>query len=208
MAHNPSIQRRLHTELIEFEVVHGRKPTLEDLINSSLPYLDAVMQEVMKTKAVPTDISRIAVKDDIIPLQVPLKGTNVYEVKVQAGTLIDIPVRDGINCNPLIWGEDADVFNPDQWIKPGMLPKSVDWVRAQGRVLTFGDGSKVCLGHTFALTEFKIVVSTIVRNFSFAEAEGVILDFYHVGGNTIKQMIRGQEREGAQLPLKVTIFSE
>ncbi len=81
-----------------------------------------------------------ATKDDVILLQVPLKGTNIYEIKVQAGTLIDILVWDGINCNPLIWSEDADVFNPDRWINPDMLPKSVDWIRAQGHVLTFGDG--------------------------------------------------------------------
>ncbi|KAK0185513.1 cytochrome P450 [Armillaria mellea] len=208
MACNPSIQRRLRTELIDFEVATGRKPAHEDLINSSLPYLDAVTRETMRTKAVLTEISRVAARDEIVPLQVPLKGTNIYEVKVPAGTLIDIPIRDGINCNSLIWGEDADVFNPDRWINPDMLPKSVDWIRAQGHVLTFGDGPKVCLGRSFALVEFKTVVSTIVRNFTFAEAEGIALDFYHVGGNTIKPMVRGREKEGAQLPLKVGIVSE
>ncbi|PBK62201.1 cytochrome P450 [Armillaria solidipes] len=191
MARNPSIQRRLRTELIDFEVTNGHKPAHEDLINSSLPYLDAVTWETMRTKAVLTEISCVAAKDDIIPLQVPLKGTNIYEIKVQAGTLIDIPVWDGINCNTLIWGEDADVFNPDRWINPDMLPKP-----------------KVCLGRPFALVEFKTVVSTIVRNFTFAEAEGIVLDFYHIGGNTIKPMVRGREKEGAQLPLKVGIVSE
>ncbi|KAG7442327.1 cytochrome P450 [Guyanagaster necrorhizus] len=176
MARNPRIQTRLRTELIEFEVAHGRKPTYEDLANSSLPYLEAVTQETMRTKAVLTELSRPAAKDTVIPLQIPLKGINVYEVEVQARTLIDIP--------------------------------AVDWIRAQGHVLTFGDGPKVCLGRSFALVEFKTVVSTIVRNFTFAEVEGLDLDFYHVGGNTIKPMVRGREQDGAQLPLRVSVVSD
>ena len=48
----------------------------------------------------------------------------------------------------------------------------------------------------------KIVVTTVINHFSFEDA-GIPLDFYHLGGNTVKPLIRGREAEGVQLPVKV-----
>ena len=57
-------------------------------------------------------------------------------VRVLPGQIISIPVRDGINCDPLIWGDDADVFRPDRWFEPGTAEKGP----GLGGILTFGDG--------------------------------------------------------------------
>ncbi|KAL0577419.1 hypothetical protein V5O48_004585, partial [Marasmius crinis-equi] len=210
LAKHPHIQHHLRTELSSFEVAHGRQPTYEDFTNTSaLPYLDALTRETLRTKAVLTTISRVAVRDDVIPLEFPIKdelsGRVRHEVEVKAGSLIDIPVRDGINVNKAIWGPGAEEFSPERWMNPGQLPESVSLIRAQGHILTFGDGSKVCLGRSFAIGEFKIVVSHLVRNLAFELDESVELDFYHVGGNTIKPMVRGREGEGAQMPLIVSL---
>jgi NADPH-dependent 7-cyano-7-deazaguanine reductase QueF len=48
----------------------------------------------------------------------------------------------------------------------------------------------------------KIVVTTIISHFSL-EDTGIPLDFYHLGGNTVKPLIRGREAEGVQLPIGV-----
>ncbi|PFH47745.1 hypothetical protein AMATHDRAFT_66969 [Amanita thiersii Skay4041] len=203
LANHSDIQTKLRQELAEFKATTGRDPGVEDISNASiLPYLDAVTRETFRTKAVLREISRAAAEDDIIPLEFPLAGTNRREVHVKAGQLINIPVRDGINVDEKIWGSNANIFYPERWIEKEGLPPAVNMVRAQGHVLTFGDGPKVCLGRSFAITEFKVIVSVLVSHFTFARDDSVF-DFYHVGGNTIKPFVRGRESEGVQMLLQV-----
>jgi len=203
LSRQPAVQNKLREELFSFQATHGHEPTYDDLMSKTdLPYLDAVTQEIIRTKAVLTEISRAVVEDDIIPLHFPIAGTEIKEIRVKAGQSVNIPVRDGVNVDEEIWGPDAATFRPERWIDPDGLPEAVDLIRAQGHMLTFGDGPKVCMGRLFALAEFKIIVSVIVRHFAFEETDAV-LDFYHLGGNTVKPVIRGREKEGAQLPLRV-----
>jgi len=138
----------------------------------------------------------------VIPLEFPIHGSNKKELYVKAGQVIQIPIRDGINADEAIWGPDVARFRPERWTLQDGLPESVSLINAQGHVLTFGDGPKHCLGRTFAMAELKVVVSVLVTSFSFEDG-GLPLDFYHLGGNTIKPLIRGREKEGVHLPLKV-----
>ncbi|KAF8970724.1 cytochrome P450 [Flammula alnicola] len=193
------IQDKLRQEINSFQVQHGHFPRFEHLMTPTVfPYLDAVIRECLRTKAV----LREAVEDDIIPLQFPVMGTNQKEIHVKAGQVIQIPIRDGVNADEAIWGSDVADFRPERWIDDSGLPPSVEFIRAQGHVLTFGDGPKACLGRTLAIAEIKIVISVLISHFQL-EDEGLLLDFYHLGGNTIKPLIRGREAEGVKLPVRV-----
>ncbi|TFK53023.1 cytochrome P450 [Heliocybe sulcata] len=195
------VQQKLRLELLEFEQASGHAASFDDLMNpATLPYIDAVIREALRLKAVLMDIAR-AVADDIIPLQFPVAGTGATSVRVEAGQSVMIPVRDGINSDEGIWGSDAREFRPERWLDND-IPEAVASIQAQGHTLTFGHGPKVCLGRTFAIAEIKMVVAAVVRRFSVEDA-GVALDFYHLGGNTVKPKIRGREEEGVQLPLRV-----
>ncbi|KAA1477772.1 cytochrome P450 [Dentipellis sp. KUC8613] len=205
LARQPSIQDKLRAELAEFERTHGHAPDIDDLTRTGdggLPYLEAVTRETMRCKAVLMDISRCAVADDVIPLSTPIAGTSITELAIKAGTTVSIPVRDGVNVDPAIWGPDAHVFRPERWLEEGGLPESVRSIHALGNILTFGDGPKICLGRNFALAEFKVVASTLIPRFEL-KPDGSEIDFYHLGGNTVKPKVRGREAEGVQLPLLV-----
>jgi hypothetical protein len=52
----------------------------------------------------------------------------------------------------------------------------------------------------------KIFIATLVPAFKIEPAEGIDLDFYHLGGNTVKPKVRHQEGKGVQLPLKISIL--
>ncbi|TFY80391.1 hypothetical protein EWM64_g3618 [Hericium alpestre] len=208
LARQPAIQDKLRQELLDFQSKYGRSPNYEDLTKSTsntLPYLDAVTRETMRCKATLMDIARCALEDDVIPLSTPLANTNITQIKVKAGTNISIPIRDGVNVDPEIWGPDADVFRPERWFEDGGLPDSVKAVRALGNIMSFGDGPRICLGRTFAYAEFKIVAATLIPKFVLA-TEGSKIDFYHLGGNTVKPKVRGREAEGIQLPLCIRRF--
>ncbi|KAI0345465.1 cytochrome P450 [Trametopsis cervina] len=200
MAHQPLIQQKLRQELVDFESRHGPISSLTDLTvlgKDGLKYLDAVTMEIMRCKAVLMDISRMATVEDSIPLTTPIPGSNKNAIHVRPGQVISIPVRDGINHDPLIWGEDAEIFRPERWFEPGTAERGP----GLGGILTFGDGAKMCIGRAFALAEFKIVASVLIRHFSFHPADEI--DFYHLGGNTVKPKVRGREEEGVKLPLTI-----
>ncbi|KAI0319617.1 cytochrome P450 [Amylostereum chailletii] len=203
LSRQPIIQSRLRAELIEFEVTHGAPPSYIDLAASGkngLEYLEAITMETMRCKAVVMDISRQAVVEDVIPLNAPLPGSHEIGLRVHPGQIISIPVRDGVNVDPTVWGDDADEFKPERWLEKRTSNRGV----GPGSMLTFGDGGKVCIGRAFALAEFKIVTSVLVRHFSFHLAEGQQdVDFYHLGGNTVKPKVRGKERQGVMLPIRV-----
>lgn len=201
LAHNPDIQSKLRAELIAFEQKHGGPPTYNDIVGSGksgLEYLEAVTRETMRCKAVLMDIARQTVEDDIIPLSIPLPGSGQTSIEVPAGTTISIPIREGLNIEPSIWGDNARDFVPERWLQEGVGERGV----GIGGVLTFGDGAKVCIGRNFALAELKILVSNLLRRFEFSPPKDAIpVDFYHLGGNTVKPKLRGRESEGVQLPL-------
>ena len=61
----------------------------------------------------------------VLPVLYPLKTTDgnvLHEVSVPKSTEIIVSII-GTNHNKEIWGEDADEWKPDRWLKP--LPESV-----------------------------------------------------------------------------------
>lgn len=63
---------------------------------------------------------------------------------------------------------------------------------------------RLCWFDADVLQCHQIVISVLLRSFSFAPAPGLEdIDFYHLGGNTVKPKVRGKEKEGVQLPLCV-----
>ncbi|KAI0029798.1 cytochrome P450 [Vararia minispora EC-137] len=203
LAHKPHIQTKMRDELRAFEAHNGSPPGYGDLMISggnSLDYFNAVVMETLRTKAVLMDIAREAVANDVIPLNIPLPGSAAHSLPVRKGQIIYIPIRDGLNVDPDIWGDDAETFRPERWLDPGAHERGV----GPGGIVTFGDGAKTCLGRVFAIAEIKIVAAILVRTFSFHPSDDHFdIDFYHLRGNTVKPKVRGHENEGVQMPLRI-----
>ncbi|EJU00436.1 cytochrome P450 [Dacryopinax primogenitus] len=91
-----------------------------------------------------------------------------------AGTHIIIPV-EAINTSSKLWGPNAREFRPERWLEGGKdetkngLAESASSISGRGhqKVLTFGDGPRICLGKSFALVEMKCLLSKLVRQFVF-----------------------------------------
>lgn len=63
--------------------------------------------------------------------------------------------------NPAVWGEGAELFDPDRWDK---LPESA---KDPYTFTAFSNGPRVCIGKQFAVLEFKAILTELVRKFEF-----------------------------------------
>jgi cytochrome P450 len=128
----------------------------------ALPYLDGVVRETLRYHpAVSMTMERI----------VPAGGLTLPDGSV-------VPEGSMVGMNPYIvgrnksiFGEDADVFNPDRWLqRKGETDVQYDermklWNTAH---LTFGGGSRICLGRNLSLMEVWKVVPTLIATFDIA----------------------------------------
>ncbi|KAJ6489013.1 cytochrome P450 [Mycena sanguinolenta] len=166
LARNPAIQNKLRQELLQL----GGDPSWENLTNHG-SFLDAVMCEILRYHPPVSEIERIAAEDDIVPLSAPLQTANgevVESVFVREGTIVTLPISC-INRSEAFWGPTAKTFNPARWLDEtdGIDKQRAQEIQGYRHLLTFSDGARICLGKTFAVVEFKAVLSVLVRNYTF-----------------------------------------
>ncbi|KAG8707689.1 hypothetical protein FRC09_001668 [Ceratobasidium sp. 395] len=154
MAHimkNPEVYAKVRQEV---DSVLGREPIKFEHL-SKLTYINAVLRESLR---VTPSIGQFVVtpyKDEII-------GGGKYQIK--QGTPIILLAGD-IGKDPVVWGDDADTFNPDRMLdgKFEALPPKA-W-------LPFGSGARACIGRPFAWQEALIAVATIFQKFDLTPAD-------------------------------------
>ncbi|KAF7422931.1 hypothetical protein PC9H_011095 [Pleurotus ostreatus] len=203
----PHIQNKLRAEIWDAEATlraNGRTQfEVSDFEN--MPYMTAVVKEALRFHPALHHAYRQAGRDDVLPLSTPLQasdGTVVTELPVPKGLKIVASIT-GYNRNKLVFGEDADVFNPDRWLRPSDGKKQTV-VGVYANVLTFAAGVRSCIGWRFALYELHAFIIELISNFEFEltpEAEHIRRHPCLVVAPTIE----GREKEGAQLPLRVRI---
>lgn len=66
LTQSPRVQTKLREELL---AIPAEYPTMEQL--SSLPYLDAVVHEALRVHPPIPSLVRVAMEDDVIPLETP-----------------------------------------------------------------------------------------------------------------------------------------
>jgi len=197
LAQNPEVQAKLREEVTQFSTAD---PTWEQLFNS-LPYLDAVAQEVLRVHPPIPEATRMATKDDILPLSIPVRtrdGDLVNSLAIPKGTAITVSFR-AINRSEAFWGPDAKEFKPERWLKEDGINGAKD-IQGHRHILTFSDGPRTCIGRGFALTEFKAVLCTLVRYFKFEMQEGAAVEVAR--GLLPRPRVVGQE--GFGLPIRVS----
>ncbi|CAG8554126.1 3316_t:CDS:2 [Cetraspora pellucida] len=143
LAKNPDVQDSLRKEVLDVLTDRNHYPTLDEI--ERLKYLECVFKETL----------RIIPPDEIM---------NGYFIPKK--TPLWIPIY-AIHHDPLVWGEDAEYFNPSRWLNPEIKSKVTN-----NTFLPFGAGPKNCLGMKMAHLEFKSILAVLIRNFEFKLVEG------------------------------------
>ncbi|RIB27825.1 cytochrome P450, partial [Gigaspora rosea] len=148
LAKHPDIQDRLRKEILNVFTNSDHFPTFDEI--DQLKYLECVFKETLRIVPPVPALLRHNLKDEIMNGYVIPKNTPLM-----------IPVY-AIHHDPLIWGDDADNFNPSRWVDPEIKSKI-----SNIHFLTFGAGPKSCLGLKMAHLELKSILSVLIRNFEF-----------------------------------------
>ncbi|KAG2064142.1 cytochrome P450 [Suillus decipiens] len=169
-------------------------PSYDDFSNK-LPYLDAVVNEVLRLHAAAKEIERSAMEEDVIPLSEPLRtatGTFTESVCIPKGTVVVVPLA-ALNCS---------AFNPSRWLEGDENKHGARTLQGYRHIMTFGDGARMCLGRLFALTEFKAVLFVLVRNFVFEMTDGPGVPIVESFGTVPRPRVVGSAEAGS-VPLRV-----
>ncbi|KLO13823.1 cytochrome P450 [Schizopora paradoxa] len=200
LALHPDKQERLRAELAPFT---SKDPTYDQLTNS-LPYLDSILREVLRTHPPVPALARVAGVDEVVPLSAPItseSGQLLDSVPVPKGSIVVIPIR-AINRSTEIWGDNAKEFVPERWLEAenGLTPGAKQ-IQGYHHLLTFSDGPRICLGRGFAVSEFKSVLSVLIRNFSFEMVDGPKTGIENVMTILPRPRVKGQS--GYAMPMRV-----
>ncbi|CAE7190749.1 unnamed protein product [Rhizoctonia solani] len=173
LADRPRVQVRLREEIRKYFENNQNDTHYDGLLE--LPYLDAVVRETLRLHGPVSFLNRICEEDTILPLQ--------YPVETPSGKITNIPIKKGTrvfmsisasNKYGRIWGERAHEFLPERWIG-----NKIDEVTQSGAhlpgvyssMMTFGAGSRACIGFKFAIMEIKVMIAELVKDFKFEPSQ-------------------------------------
>ncbi|KAI9170601.1 Cytochrome P450 monooxygenase vrtE [Paramyrothecium foliicola] len=134
-------------------------------IAKSLPYLDATVRETLRYHPAVSMIMERVVPEDGLALP--------DGFVVPAGTLVGMNPYV-VGRNEEVFGPDADKFRPERWLQ--RKEESSDEYAERLQVwntanLTFGAGSRICLGRHFSQVEMFKVVATLIATFDIQPAD-------------------------------------
>lgn len=149
LSQNPSVEARLQEEL---NGVLGALP-MEAVDLSRLPYLQAVMNEVLRLYPPAYIMAREVIEPcEIGGYAIPPKSTIIFSQWV-------------MHRDPRYY-DNPEGFRPERWLEglANRLPP--------GAYFPFGGGPRRCIGEGFALLEAALVIATLARRFRFTLAPG------------------------------------
>ncbi|GLB45491.1 putative cytochrome P450 [Lyophyllum shimeji] len=199
LSRKPEIQAKLRDELAASS---REDPSYEQLTNG-LPYLDAVACETLRLHPALPETTRVAEEDDVIPLTSPIynaDGELVDSIFIAKGTKVRVPIQC-LNTAEISWGDNSKDFSPERWLEQGASKQRAAEIQGYRHLLSFADGPRTCLGRQFALTEFKAVLSVLIRNFSFEFPDGPTTKIESHRSVLVRPKVAGQE--GPKVPLIV-----
>jgi len=146
---HPEVQRKARKEVLDKTPNGLTYDTLKDL-----EYIDWIIHETMRLYPAAALIGG---------RQVPTE-TILGDWKIPAKTVVQIDLASMLQSTE-IWGDKPEVFRPERW-SPEVLTKE-----QRSAWLPFSYGPRICIGMNFSLTEQKIFLANLLREYSWIELE-------------------------------------
>ncbi|KAH0589212.1 hypothetical protein H2248_004975 [Termitomyces sp. 'cryptogamus'] len=206
LARHPELQDRLRAEIRATEFASGRKYssfTSSDL--DGMEYLSAILKESMRFHPALYQNYRQAAKDDVLPLSTPTRTTSgeyLNNLPIPKGMKVILSIA-AYHRNKDVFGEDADIFNPDRWFRKANEKKGPT-LGVYGNLLTFAGGIRACIGWRFALYEMQSLTVEIISNFELCPTPQ-LERLRREACLVMLPTLEGEELKGENLPLGVKL---
>ncbi|KAK4055695.1 hypothetical protein OIV83_000241 [Microbotryomycetes sp. JL201] len=139
------IQTAVDEGKLQFPITYGSGVNLE--------YFQACLKETLRLHAaVPWTLPRV----------VPSGGATVAGRYLPGGIEVSMSPYV-VHRRPEAYGPDAHVFKPERWLEADAETKKT----MERNLITFGSGSRVCIGKNISLMEITKVVPTLLYHFEF-----------------------------------------
>ncbi|TDZ19120.1 Cytochrome P450 monooxygenase TRI13 [Colletotrichum orbiculare MAFF 240422] len=200
LADNPSAQQKLRESLRQAHasaLAERHLPSHAEITRSNVPYLDAVVEEMLRLAHTAISQERQC-KEDTVVLGHPIpKGTTVVVVNkgpgfTEPGFRVDEHLRSpssqaaakerGIRA----WDEDGmDQFRPERWLHSDDGGAEV-YDAAAGPTIPFGLGLRGCFGRKLAYMELKLLTTLLVWTFDLQKCPEELSSYDDIEGLTRK----------------------
>ncbi|KAJ7286895.1 cytochrome P450 [Mycena rebaudengoi] len=173
LARQPRIQARLRSEIRTMEkTLHARGSCgFSPADMDAMPYLCAVVKEVLRFHPVSFNNFRQSAADDVLPLSRPFtlrSGEVVTELPVPRGMKVIISIA-AYNRNKDVFGPDAHTFNPERWLNGALgKPHAPVGVYANLCINVRRPAVRSCMGWRFAVLELQAFLIELVSDFEFS----------------------------------------
>ncbi|KAJ0331620.1 hypothetical protein COL5a_002284 [Colletotrichum fioriniae] len=199
---NPDAQVRLRKALRQHlpdAVGEKRNPTHEEIIKTTIPYLDATIEEILRFAGTTSVTDREAMQDTtILGHHIP-KGTNVMMVTIGKSILkpaFDIPdalrSKTALDASSRVrsWETSpypVEDFKPERWlVKSGESPEKMVYDATAGPQMAFGLGPRACFGRRLAYLELRLFTAMLIWNFDFLRCPSELSDYRGFDGLTVR----------------------
>ncbi|KAI7774563.1 cytochrome p450 [Diaporthe eres] len=171
---SPRVQKKLRAIMHQAFGADNGVPTAVQISTTDMPYLDAVVEEMVRCASTGPGVMRIAT---LLGHRIP-KGIDVFMMSNGPGYMAPNTVNESIpeharsdssrankdRALPLWDDGDITVFRPERWIKTD--DKGVETFNIHaGPVMQFGGGLRGCFGKKLAYVEMKIFVALMLWSF-------------------------------------------
>ncbi|RPD64887.1 cytochrome P450 [Lentinus tigrinus ALCF2SS1-6] len=207
LSKHPDYQARMRAEIkAARQAMHARgdgRFSIEDL-DSMTTVMNAI-KETLRFHPIVYNLQRYALKDDVLPLSEPIIsaiGEEIHAIPIKAGQWI-VASLAGYNRLRSVWGEDADEWNPDRFLR--IDPTKQTRVGVFGNLMTFSAGIRGCIGWRFSLIEMQALSAELLENFEFARPKEDY-DIVRLPAGLMIPVVRGKLYElGSVMPLRVSV---
>lgn len=175
----------------------SRAPAYSEIVQTSVPYLDAVVEEILRLAHTAIIQERQAKEDTVVLGHLVPKGTTVL-IPNQGASFTE-PAFDiaeilrSPSCQtaakergPRAWDpEDMDKFQPERWLTTAEGGQET-FDSSAGPTLPFGLGLRGCFGRRLAYMELKLLVTLLVWTFEFLPCPNELSSYEDIEGLTRK----------------------
>ncbi|CRL23698.1 Cytochrome P450 [Penicillium camemberti] len=156
LARHPDIFARLRNDILEQFGSYDQPRNMEFTSLKSCQYLQHFLKETLRLYPIVPFNRRCAANDTTLPCGGGKDGTSPIYVRKGRTVMYSTYV---LHRRKDIWGEDAEIFNPDRWVG-----RNVTW-----EYIPFNRGPRTCIGQQFALMRASYVLVRLLQRFDQIE---------------------------------------